>query len=617
MIRRILFIVLFLLWLPSAALSAQSFSFDNPLVDATDRGDEQAVIALIKKGNSVNTPGKFGTTPLMRAAFRGNARLVQLLIKMGANINAQDIGGATALHLATRQGENEVVALLLQNNANIDATDNEGWTPLMRATIGKRHRVMQTLLNNKADAHKTNALGESAIVNAAQSGDKQSVQILLDHGVVTGLTPDVEMAMAVATQKDFDGVADMLEKAATPPAPPPSNDIASPGMSFIPPATIDGQPKTKAEEAAEDIMSSIPATPNTDLALSAPVQEGSPIPPAPVKASATPATPAPAPSRMERLFFIQVGSHGSETQARDAWKTMQKRYAQILGGLTLHIDKAVVNNKTVYRTRAGGFKDKAQASRLCSALWKQKVDCFVVAASVETPSTATPTTTVAENTPTLPSIQNVDSIDYTEQHYPSQYPTSTRRAQDEEVLPWLAPSPTTTPSRQPTLYLGANGLEELPAPTPVEDESRLEKWAGNVKRGITDNALTRMFKKDDAPAPQGKVDVGEAVRVNPAKPGMIPVLPLNEELVVKPRVVFWAHIGLFASEPSAAQFADAISRKSAVQGMRLRMIKMDNVPAGKANIAIQLGPFVDPAKAELLCKSDFTEYRCNVIRDVN
>jgi uncharacterized protein len=161
-----------------------AITFNNPLVDAADRGDEDELIKLIKQGNPIDGRGDFGVTPLMRASFRGHTRIVQILVGLGANIDAVDVGGASALHIASRLGQAEVVNLLVKGDAAIDSPDAEGWTPLMRGAAAKNPEIVTTLLQHGASVQKVNKAGENAMIYAARTGNQAVVSIFAENGAL-------------------------------------------------------------------------------------------------------------------------------------------------------------------------------------------------------------------------------------------------------------------------------------------------------------------------------------------------------------------------------------------------------------------------------------------------
>ena len=75
-----------------------TFNGFNPLHWAADRGHNEVVELLTKKGMNINSRAAFrGMAPLHFSVHEGRINVTELLIKLEANINAQDIDGFTPL----------------------------------------------------------------------------------------------------------------------------------------------------------------------------------------------------------------------------------------------------------------------------------------------------------------------------------------------------------------------------------------------------------------------------------------------------------------------------------------------------------------------------------------
>lgn len=181
-----------------------ALTFNDPLVDAADSGDKDAVVALIKGGKNPDSKGDFGVTPLMRAAFRGHTHIAQMLLESGAYVNASDVGGDTPLHLAARNGHSAMVKLLLKYDAFIDSPDKEKWTPLMRAVMAKQTDVVQVLLEEGADVRAVNDMDETALVHAAIIGKPEIMDLLTRSKDFKNLPEGQEdMAKEIVERKGF------------------------------------------------------------------------------------------------------------------------------------------------------------------------------------------------------------------------------------------------------------------------------------------------------------------------------------------------------------------------------------------------------------------------------
>jgi ankyrin repeat protein len=67
---------------------------------------------------------------LLQASENGETERVVTLLRGGADPNYKDVFKETPLHHASRWGHLEVVQQLLYNHGDVNATDRFGWTPL-------------------------------------------------------------------------------------------------------------------------------------------------------------------------------------------------------------------------------------------------------------------------------------------------------------------------------------------------------------------------------------------------------------------------------------------------------------------------------------------------------
>jgi hypothetical protein len=129
------------------------------------------------------------------------------------------------------------------------------------------------------------------------------------------------------------------EPAAAPPSPPP----APPSAAAVPSAWAT---ETRAEAGTETRV-----------------------------ATASPTVPVPVTGGD---YLLQLSPTRSEGEASALWKTVVKQNAQ-LAGLQPRIEKTDMGNLgTFYRLQIGPFPDKAESLKLCNALKRSGVDCFLV-----------------------------------------------------------------------------------------------------------------------------------------------------------------------------------------------------------------------------------------------
>jgi cell division septation protein DedD len=77
-------------------------------------------------------------------------------------------------------------------------------------------------------------------------------------------------------------------------------------------------------------------------------------------------------------YRLQLAASSSEAEARQLWQKVSSQHQQ-LAGTQPQIDKTEVGNfGTFYRLQIGPFTDKAESLKLCNALKRSGVDCFLV-----------------------------------------------------------------------------------------------------------------------------------------------------------------------------------------------------------------------------------------------
>jgi cell division septation protein DedD len=77
-------------------------------------------------------------------------------------------------------------------------------------------------------------------------------------------------------------------------------------------------------------------------------------------------------------YRLQLSPTRSEAEARELWQKVAKQNQQ-LAGLEPRVEKTDMGNLgTFYRLQIGPFPDKAETLKLCNALKRSGVDCFLV-----------------------------------------------------------------------------------------------------------------------------------------------------------------------------------------------------------------------------------------------
>uniref|UniRef100_A0A3Q3BMI3 Ankyrin repeat domain 34A n=2 Tax=Kryptolebias marmoratus TaxID=37003 RepID=A0A3Q3BMI3_KRYMA len=124
---------------------------------------------------------------LLKAVFQGKLRLARLLLEGGAYINEGNERGETPISAACLasyddpQTRQRMVRYLLEKGADPNIPDKTGRTALMHACAKQAGKeVVSLLLENKADPSLKDYSGASALVHAINTGDRETLQVLLD-----------------------------------------------------------------------------------------------------------------------------------------------------------------------------------------------------------------------------------------------------------------------------------------------------------------------------------------------------------------------------------------------------------------------------------------------------
>jgi hypothetical protein len=154
----------------------------------------------------------------------------------------------------------------------------------------------------------------------------------------------------------------------------PSVTAPEPSQTAAAPAPVVPEPQQAAPAAAEPTPATAEKTPEPAPAPAAEAPKAA-EPTQTAAAPTTPAKPSVAPTAGGNAR-IQLAAVKSEALASTQWAKLQKAHPDLLGALTLNVEKVEKNGSTLYRVQAGPLS-KAQAKDLCTKLKAQKQDCLV------------------------------------------------------------------------------------------------------------------------------------------------------------------------------------------------------------------------------------------------
>jgi hypothetical protein len=173
--------------------------------------------------------------------------------------------------------------------------------------------------------------------------------------------PEAPLSNAPLPEQNENATADTT--ASTPPSPEPAAPAPQPTAEA--PATTEQAPATTGQAPAQDAAQPAPTQPEpaqTAKAQSTTTQE----------AAVTPTAPA-------GNTRVQLAAGKSEDAVKKQWAALQKAHPDLLGSLTLNIEKVDKGAAGIfYRLQAGPLADKAAAKKLCGNLKQAHQDCIVV-----------------------------------------------------------------------------------------------------------------------------------------------------------------------------------------------------------------------------------------------
>ncbi|KAJ5900362.1 uncharacterized protein N7473_004432 [Penicillium subrubescens] len=160
------------------------------LTISCDQGHTSIVKLLLSHGANIETknldrrtfnPG--GRTPLFWAAGSGHTDVIKVLLSAGADPNStEENGRLTPLAVAAVRGHEEAVSALLESEGvDLDRRGTpDGRTVLSHSAEDGQEEIVRRLIERGADPDSRDLLERTPLSWAAQRGQRQIVEILLD-----------------------------------------------------------------------------------------------------------------------------------------------------------------------------------------------------------------------------------------------------------------------------------------------------------------------------------------------------------------------------------------------------------------------------------------------------
>jgi ankyrin repeat protein len=210
------------------------------ILEAVEKGDMQALEAALEADPGRSAAGdEGGVSVLLQAAYRGRSDMVEVLLRHRPSLDifeaaalgradrveellredtslagAWSADGFTALHLAAFFRHIDCARLLIQQGADVSAHSHNPMSvaPLNSAAASGQREVVEMLLDHGAEVNACQSGGYTSLHSAAHNGDGPLVELLLSRGASTGLkTDEGKSAADMAREKDHEELAERLD----------------------------------------------------------------------------------------------------------------------------------------------------------------------------------------------------------------------------------------------------------------------------------------------------------------------------------------------------------------------------------------------------------------------
>ena len=185
--------------------------FPTPLMEAARRGDESAVLRLLRAGARADAVDRFGHTVLFFVNGRTAAKVLPILLDAGADPLARAVDSDTPRHRALRIGDERLWRALTpadDERSMLGECGRMGDKPLHAAAESGNPALVKRLLKLGAEIDATNDFGHTALLLALTRESLPVAALLRNAGASVGFLEavalgDAERAAALETRGDI------------------------------------------------------------------------------------------------------------------------------------------------------------------------------------------------------------------------------------------------------------------------------------------------------------------------------------------------------------------------------------------------------------------------------
>ncbi len=166
---------------------------NEQLLQATQRGDREAVLKLLQEGADINVRDAQGRTPVMIATYQHNTGMVRALFQAGADVNICDNNKENPLLHAAAQGWLDILRLAIEAHADTRLINRFGGISIIPASERGHVEIVRELLTytdinvNHVNNLRWTALLEAIMLSNGGKAHQQIVQLLIDYGADVNL----------------------------------------------------------------------------------------------------------------------------------------------------------------------------------------------------------------------------------------------------------------------------------------------------------------------------------------------------------------------------------------------------------------------------------------------